>query len=281
MGLDKFYSNEIPCIIRPLAVRLASILVSGLVIISEAEPLGLFLFFRRVRFEMIRTAILIDGGYFLRRLPAVQPDVDSNDPKAVAQSVTQLVRGHLNQLNAVYQFPSPLQLLYRTFYYDAEPFDGKQHTPVGKRVIDYSKTDQATFRKALFTALHDCPNLAVRLGEVRKDTDRFWILKAKPQSMLLNRSLTIEKLNDDDFAPALRQKGVDMRIGLDIASITLKRQADVIILVSGDADFVPAAKLARREGMQIVLDPLWQEVSPDLHEHIDGLRSGFFKPRHD
>ena len=70
-----------------------------------------------------------------------------------------------------------------------------------------------------------------------------------------------------------------MRIGLDIASITLKRQADVIVLVSGDSDFVPAAILARREGLQFVLDPLWQDVSLDLLEHIDGLRSGFFKPR--
>ena len=70
-----------------------------------------------------------------------------------------------------------------------------------------------------------------------------------------------------------------MRIGLDIASITLKRQADVVVLVSGDADFVPAAKLARREGMQFVLDPLWHTISPDLFEHIDGLRSGFYKPR--
>ena len=70
-----------------------------------------------------------------------------------------------------------------------------------------------------------------------------------------------------------------MRIGLDIASITLKRHADVIVLVSGDSDFVPAAILARREGVQFVPDPLWQDVSPDLLEHIDGLRSGFFKPR--
>ncbi|MCU6424521.1 NYN domain-containing protein, partial [Klebsiella aerogenes] len=58
----------------------------------------------------------------------------------------------------------------------------------------------------------------------------------------------------------LRQKGVDMRIGLDIASITLKRLASTIILVAGDADFVPAAKLARREGLQFILDPLWQSV---------------------
>lgn len=72
-----------------------------------------------------------------------------------------------------------------------------------------------------------------------------------------------------------------MRIGLDIASITLKRQADVIVLVSGDADFVPAAKLARREGVRFILDPLWQDIPADLFEHIDGLRSGFYRPRLD
>lgn len=76
----------------------------------------------------------------------------------------------------------------------------------------------------------------------------------------------------------LRQKGVDMRIGLDIASITLKRLASTIILVAGDADFVPAAKLARREGVQFILDPLWQGVSPDLFEHIDGLQTTLKKP---
>jgi uncharacterized LabA/DUF88 family protein len=43
-----------------------------------------------------------------------------------------------------------------------------------------------------------------------------------------------------------KQKGVDMRIGVDIASITFKKQASTIVLVSGDSDFVPAAKLARR-----------------------------------
>lgn len=71
-----------------------------------------------------------------------------------------------------------------------------------------------------------------------------------------------------------------MRIGIDIASLTLRQQAKVIVLVSGDSHFVPAAKLARREGVRFVLDPLWQNVSPDLYEHIDGLRSGFQNPSH-
>lgn len=76
----------------------------------------------------------------------------------------------------------------------------------------------------------------------------------------------------------LRQKGVDMRIGLDIASVALKRLASTIILIAGDADFVPAAKLARREGIQIILDPLWQKVSDDLFEHIDGLQTVLARP---
>jgi uncharacterized LabA/DUF88 family protein len=41
-----------------------------------------------------------------------------------------------------------------------------------------------------------------------------------------------------------------MRIGLDIASLSYKKQVDQIILIAGDSDFVPAAKLARREGCQ-------------------------------
>ena len=71
-----------------------------------------------------------------------------------------------------------------------------------------------------------------------------------------------------------------MRIGLDIATITLKKQAGTIILVSGDSDFVPAAKLARREGVNFILDPLWQNVAPDLSEHIDKLTSGYYRPQH-
>ena len=83
---------------------------------------------------------------------------------------------------------------------------------------------------------------------------------------------------DTNFKLGLQQKAVDMRFGVDIASLTLKRQADFLVLVTGDADFVPAAKMARREGASIILDPLWSNISADLYEHIDGLRSGFSRP---
>lgn len=228
---------------------------------------------------MAKCAILIDGGYFLKRLPVVRRDVDATDPEAVGRSVWQLVASHLEQLNEVFGVRNATQLLYRTFYYDARPYGRKAHRPVSGSAVDYARTDQALFRERLFDVLRSSRSVAVRLGEVRKDVGRSWILKSRPQKELLDGRLAAENLADDDFVPALRQKGVDMRIGLDIASLTLKGQADTIVLVSGDADFVPAAKLARREGVRFVLDPLWQEIPGDLNEHIDGLTSGFPRPR--
>ena len=77
----------------------------------------------------------------------------------------------------------------------------------------------------------------------------------------------------DSLSLYAQQKGVDMKIGMDIASLAYKKQVDQIVLIAGDADFVPAAKLARREGIDFVLDPLGHKIKDDLFEHIDGKRS--------
>ena len=58
-----------------------------------------------------------------------------------------------------------------------------------------------------------------------------------------------------------------------------KKTVNRIILVSGDGDFVPAAKLARREGIDFILDPMWNAINPSLHEHIDGLKSTCLNPK--
>ncbi|WP_374063716.1 NYN domain-containing protein [Cupriavidus sp. DF5525] len=74
---------------------------------------------------------------------------------------------------------------------------------------------------------------------------------------------------------------VDMRIGIDVASLAFKKQVDQIVLIAGDADFVPAAKQARREGVDFILDPMWRAVPQGLQEHIDGLRSSCTRPKRD
>ena len=60
-----------------------------------------------------------------------------------------------------------------------------------------------------------------------------------------------------------------MRVGLDIASLTLKKQVEVIVLVTGDSDFVPAMKFARREGAQLFLVTLGHKVVDEMREHAD------------
>jgi hypothetical protein len=79
----------------------------------------------------------------------------------------------------------------------------------------------------------------------------------------------VVQINADDLEPNIRQKGVDMRIGLDIASLTLKKHAQMIVLVTADSDFVPAMKFARRERAQLVLITLGRGIREGLKEHAD------------
>ena len=103
-------------------------------------------------------------------------------------------------------------------------------------------------------------------------------LEDKAVKKLCSGYIGVEDLRETDFHLDIQQKGVDLRIGLDIASIAYKRQVKQIVLIAGDSDFVPAAKHARREGIDFVLDPMWNPIKPSLHEHIDGLMSCVSKP---
>ena len=126
---------------------------------------------------MPKLAILIDGAFFLKRLPKLQPNLGKRDPDVTVQAIDKLVKHHLEYLNKTYCVANPKSLLYRAFYYDAEPFAKKVHTPIRKKSIDYQKTDVAEFRRRLFENLRSRPNFAVRLGI--SDGDGSWALKPK------------------------------------------------------------------------------------------------------
>ena len=126
----------------------------------------------------------------------------------------------------------------------------------------------------LFDKLRRQRFVALRLGET-KAQNYMWQLHPNALKELVQKKKQFEDLTDDDFATTIRQKGVDMRMGIDMVAMILKKQANIFVLVTGDADFVPAAKLVRREGGHIILDPLRNYVPPQLFEHIDGLDSGF------
>lgn len=227
-------------------------------------------------FGVKKVAILIDGGYFLKRLPDLRPDLNAT-AASVAKALQKTAAKHLRHLNGTYNYASPWAMLYRIFYYDAFPYQNSTERPVSRTRLNFSKTPEATFREDLFDELRQKRKFALRLGNVVKKTG--WRLTERASTSLRKGTLNVDELDDQHFQFGLRQKGVDMRIGVDIASIALKRQADILVLVAGDSDFVPAAKLARREGLEIILDPMGRSVNRDLYEHIDGLYNGLPQKR--
>ncbi|WP_210235154.1 MULTISPECIES: NYN domain-containing protein [unclassified Mesorhizobium] len=219
-----------------------------------------------------RLAVLIDGGFFLRRLKPQFPGIDHTNPKVVARLI------HAHAIRHRYQKTGRDESgrhifesfeLYRIFYYDCPPFSKKMHYPVTKKAIDFAKSEQAVFRNTLHDELRKKRKVALRMGHLL-DTSS-WRLKASTLAAVLKDENT--ELGDEDFELDTIQKGVDMRLGLDVAALSYKRLVDQIVLVVGDSDFVPAAKLARREGIDIILDPLGQAVHAHLHEHTDGVRT--------
>ncbi|MEM8867492.1 MAG: NYN domain-containing protein, partial [Verrucomicrobiota bacterium] len=168
--------------------------------------------------------------------------------------------------------------LYRIFYYDCPPVSKKAHRPVTGKAIDFAKSELAKRQNGIHEALKKRRQVALRLGYLKDH--REWIIKPKKMKELVAKKIKWEQLTDDDFKYDVKQKGVDSRISVDIASLAYKRQVDRIVLIAGDCDFVPASKLARREGIDFVLDPMGNPLDSELFEHIDGCHSVFYKMKH-
>jgi uncharacterized LabA/DUF88 family protein len=210
------------------------------------------------------TAVMVDAGFFLKRARRL---FGAMSPREAAEKLHKLALDHLNDAKG-----RRTARLYRIFVYDAPPAAWKGHTPLSRKPLDLAQSPVARWRNEFHEALRGKRKVALRLGEIPTSQVR-WQLKTEVLKDLANGKRRWEDLTDDDFRLNLHQKGLDMRLGLDIASLAYKQQVNQIVLISGDADFVPAAKLARREGIDFILDPMWATIHPDLYEHIDGLRS--------
>ncbi len=147
--------------------------------------------------------------------------------------------------------------LFRVLYYDCAPYRGEQKLPVSGTMRVFSDSDQW---------LRDLARkdfIAVRLGVLK-----FRGFKLKKIPVTGGAALT-----DADFNPDFEQKGVDMRIGLDIAAYSALKCVDRIGLVTADTDCVPAMKLARKSGVQVVLFALPGGSTPsELAQHSDIVR---------
>lgn len=214
----------------------------------------------------VSVAILVDGGFFLKRYYQLYTKGKQDKPRQVADTLYNQCMDHLKEQD----------YLHRIFYYDSLPLDVRVKNPISNKTINYGKSDTANFRNEFFNELKKKRKMALRLGYL-KDT-KSWIIRPNKTKALLSNKIKIKDLRDSDIEYDIQQKSVDIKIGLDIASLAIKKNVQKIILISGDGDFLPAAKLARREGIDFVLDPMWNNIDDSLFEHIDGLKSTSPKP---
>ena len=211
---------------------------------------------------MIRTAILVDGAFYRKRAHNLMGE---KSPADRAKELSQYCNRHIKSSkdNAA---------LYRVFYYDCPPISKNVYNPFLNKSIDLGKSDIYRWTIDFFEELKHQRKFALRLGRLAEEQAHYTI-DQKVLNKLLRHDIELSDLTETDFSLQIAQKGVDMRIGVDISSLAFKKQVERIILISGDSDFVPAAKQARREGVDFILDPMRSPIKPDLYEHIDGIRT--------
>jgi uncharacterized LabA/DUF88 family protein len=216
-----------------------------------------FVIHRRWNSKMHRVVVLVDVGFVSESFKKRSVNANFN-----AESVYNFANAFVDEER---------EELMRIFFYHGEPLAKTVELPVSGDELDYSSTRiyETNMRFINELALKD--NVAIRRG---KTVFRGWILKKHIIRQLSDNTLN-RALTDNDFFPNIQQKGVDIKIGLDVAWISEHNDISKVILITSDSDFVPAMKFARREGVQIVTGHC-AEYTPryesSFREHTDTIR---------
>jgi uncharacterized LabA/DUF88 family protein len=216
--------------------------------------------------KMAKMAILVDGGFYKVKIRNINGN-QKLTPQELATELVNYCNKHVEASNK-----ESGREHYRTFYYDCPPIQTTVYNPITKQTEDIGKSATFTRLKAFLKELTLKDKLALRLGRLNASHIQY-ILKPRAQQALFEGRKTVEQLVREDLKLDIGQKGVDMRLGLDLVSLALKRLVDQVVLITGDSDFVPAIKIARTEGVEVILDPMGHHITEDLQEHIDRIRT--------
>lgn len=212
--------------------------------------------------QIRKTAILVDGGYYRKRAQYLWGRKTAEER---ANELFGYCMLHISE-------PDEPRDLYRIFYYDCLGLTRQLTHPLTGATVDFSRGDGTQWTKDFFDAISSKRKVAIRRGELAENQAEY-VLKSNALNALLRGNRTVSDLTERDFRLDVKQKGVDMRIGLDAASIAMGKQADQIVLIAGDSDFLPVAKIARRSGIDFILDPMKQMPKANLQEHVDGIET--------
>lgn len=198
----------------------------------------------------MKYAILLDGGFLIAKLKSRHhfPSAREIMSRVDAIKADPALAGHEH---------------LRTYFYHSEPATDKLVNPISGETLDLQQTTVHQQNTSLIQALETMPDMAVRLGELAAIG---WAVGGSAFQKIVENPRPLE---ERDLVPNITQKGVDLRIALDIARLSLRGLVDTLVVTTGDSDFVPAFKFARREGLRIYLDAMGHGVKRELKVHVD------------
>ena len=158
--------------------------------------------------------------------------------------------------------------LFRTYYYDSPPYGGRAVHPISQREIEFSATEQFRTKHDYLDHLRRMPRMVLRLGSLAMQG---WKLNKKNMRAIMDSLSRNLPLQPQDVSINLVQKEVDMLMGLDIAWMAARTMVDKIVLLTGDADMIPAINFAREQGMLVFVAKFGYYLSDKLREHADGV----------
>jgi len=205
----------------------------------------------------MNVAILIDGSFFwMKHLEA-----RLGQPPA-AQSVGMACERIMEDA----EFSQ--DTLFRAYYYDSPPYGGRAIHPISQREIEFSATEQFRAKHDYLGELRRMPRMFLRLGSLAMQG---WKLNKKNMRAIMDSLSRNLPLLPQDVTINLVQKEVDMLMGLDIAWIAAQKMVDKIVLLTGDADMIPAINFAREQGMLVFVAKFGYYLSDKLRDHVDGV----------
>ncbi len=194
---------------------------------------------------MEKVAFIVDGGFFVKKYK------EKNKKYPTADDVEKYIQKIFDYIK---KNSTDKVEIYRVFYYDCPPLNNLSKSEIRKNkptniTNENIKNICSSFTKNYKTIkkFHDSMKrkdfFALRMGQLK--IQGWWPNQTNPNYAKLK----------------IRQKGVDMRIGLDIASITAKKLCTKLVLISGDIDMIPAMKTARKEGVHVY----WHSIDDGRH----------------
>jgi uncharacterized LabA/DUF88 family protein len=197
----------------------------------------------------METAIMIDGAFIRKKFR-------SAEKRAItAPDIQKIVQNALGLAGVP-------DCNYRAYFYDCKPCSEKTSLPISHTAYSFETNTQYSNGLKLIKDIKLLPFFAVREGVLSFNG---WTLK--PSCYGKN------PLNDSCFSPNLKQKGVDIKIGLDVAWVSFNHIAKNIVLITGDSDFVPIIKTARRNGVFVYLFTLNHNIKKELPENVDVINT--------